>query len=324
LSRQVLKPLNDLLVVGSVAIDNVETPFGKAPNVLGGAASYFSLAASLFTPVRLVAVVGKDFPAEYLRWFEERDIDLAGLQRDEDGSTFRWTGDYGYDLNVARTIDTQLNVFASFKPQLPQAYRDSRYVYLANILPSVQGDVLAQIKAPQFVGLDSMNFWIENPETRALLAAVIDKVDAVFMNDAELRQYTGDYNLVAGARKVLAQGPRVVLIKKGEHGVLAVGRDGVFAASAFPLDSPMDPTGAGDTFAGGFMGHIAQTGDTSWGGIKRAAAYGCVVASFTVEDFSVNRLRSLTMQEIRARYAALADITALEAQIADEMYTPAE
>jgi sugar/nucleoside kinase (ribokinase family) len=305
----------DVLVVGSVAFDSVETPFGKVDEVLGGAASFFSFAASLFTPVKLVATVGADFPEEYLGWFKAHNIDLAGLQHVKDGATFRWVGDYGYDLNVAHTIDTQLNVFADFKPVLPESYRDAEFVYLANIMPALQLDVLKQVRKPKFVGLDSMNFWIGNPETKAILGEVIKNVSAVFMNDAEIRQYTGTHNILVAARELLDQGPSVILIKKGEHGAVAVSREGVFVASAFPLESPQDPTGAGDSFAGGFMGHIAQTGDYSWAGIKRAMAYGSVVASFAVEDFSVRRLLAIKLDDVRSRYADLQKLTALEAQL---------
>jgi hypothetical protein len=262
-----------------------------------------------------VATVGADFPKDFMSWFVARDIDLAGLERHEDGATFRWVGDYGYDLNVAHTIDTQLNVLASFRPRLPEHYRDTKFVYLANILPSVQLEVLDQVRDPAFVGLYSMNFWIENEQTRAVLSQVIDRVDAVFMNDTEIRQYTGTYNLIAAGRAILEQGPKVVLIKKGEHGAIALSKHGIFVTSAFPLDSPKDPTGAGDSFAGGFMGYLAATGDTSWAGIKRAMAYGSVVASFAVEDFSVHRLLTLTLAEVCDRYAHLSDITALETQV---------
>ena len=304
-----------VLVVGSVGIDTVQTPFGRVENVLGGAASYFSLAASPFTRVRLVGVVGDDFPEEHVDLLRSRNVDLAGLQHVPGGSTFRWAGNYEYDLNVAHTLDTQLNVFADFKPHLPESYRHSRYVYLANIVPSLQLEVLDQVYEPKFVGLDSMNFWIGNPETRAVLARVIARVDAVFMNDAEIRQYTGTYNLFEAARQILDAGPRAVLIKKGEHGAVAVSREGVFVAAAYPLESVKDPTGAGDSFAGGFMGHLAESGDTSWRGIKRAMAYGSVIASFTVEDFSVNRLVDLVPHEIRHRYEVLRECTAFESQL---------
>lgn len=302
-----------VLVVGSVAIDTVQTPFGTVEDVLGGAASYFALAASLFTPVRLVGVVGEDFPEAHVALLRRHRVDLAGLQRAA-GDTFRWAGRYDYDLNVAHTLVTRLNVFADFQPHLPDAYRDTAFVYLANIQPSLQLNVLEQVRRPTFVGLDSMNFWIGNPQTRAALSRVIERVDAVFMNDAEIRQYTSRYNLLEAARQVLAQGPRVVLIKKGEHGALAVSREGLFLAAAYPLEVVKDPTGAGDSFAGGFMGSLAESGDTSWAGIKRAMAYGSVVASFTVEDFSVNRLASLRSDEIRERYDLLRHCTAFEAQ----------
>lgn len=304
----------DLLVVGSVAFDSVETPFGKADNVLGGAASFFSLAASLYTQVKMVGTVGNDFPEEYLDWFRGRGIDLEGLQRQADGATFRWVGDYGYDLNVAHTIDTQLNVFATFQPTLPEGYKDARFVYLANILPALQLQVLDQVRAPKFVGLDSMNFWIGDPEHRKTLARVIERVSAVFMNDAEIRQYTGEYNLLQAARRLLAEGPRVVFVKRGESGALAVANEGVFVASAFPLESPKDPTGAGDTFAGGVMGYLARTDDVSWNAIKRAVAYGSVTASYAVEDFSVRGLLDLSLEQIVARYQALQELTTLEAQ----------
>ena len=305
-----------VLAVGSVGLDTVETPFGRAEEVLGGAAAYFALAASPLTQVRLVGVVGSDFPGKYLDQLATRRIDLAGLQRVPGGRTFRWAGKYDFDLNVARTLDTQLNVFADFLPRLPEEYRDSEFVYLANITPALQLEVLRQVRKPRFVGLDSMNFWIGNPETRRVLAEVIARVDAVFMNDAELRQYTGRYNLLEAARQVLAQGPRAVLIKKGEHGAMAVSQEGVFVAAAYPLELVKDPTGAGDSFAGGFMGHLAETGDTSWPGLKRAMVHGSALASFTVEDFSVNRLLSLRAEEIRNRCELLRECTAFESRLA--------
>jgi sugar/nucleoside kinase (ribokinase family) len=301
-----------VLVVGSVALDDVETPFGRRRGVLGGAGSYFSLAASPFTSVQLVGVIGDDFPQAHVDLFRSRGIDTAGLQRVPGGKTFRWSGRYGYDMNVAHTLDTRLNVFGDFAPSLPDHYRDARFVYLANITPRLQLDVLDQVRAPEFVGLDSMNFWIGNPETRADLARAISRVDAVFMNDAEVRQYTGTYNLFEAARMMLDQGPRVILMKKGEHGAVAVSREGVFVSAAFPLETVKDPTGAGDSFAGGFMGQLARSGDTSWAAIKRAMAFGSVVASFAVEDFSVDRLLSVTTDEIAERYELLRQCTAFE------------
>lgn len=305
-----------ILVVGSVGIDTVQTPFGQVKDVLGGAACYFSLAASSFTPVQLVGVVGSDFPDDYVHLLTQHDIDVEGLQRVASGKTFRWSGRYDFDLNVAHTLDTQLNVFADFQPTLPASYRAAELVYLANIQPSLQLAVLDQIENPRFVGLDSMNFWIGNPDTRALLAQVIARVDAVFMNDAEIRQYTGAANLFDAARRLLSEGPSVVLIKKGEHGAVAVSREGVFVAAPYPLEVVKDPTGAGDSFAGGFMGMLAATGDTSWSGIKRAMAAGSVVASFTVEDFSVQRLLSLRQEDIMQRYEVLRECTAVDAFMA--------
>jgi sugar/nucleoside kinase (ribokinase family) len=304
-----------VLVVGSLALDSVQTPFGKVDDVLGGAASYFSLAASTFTDVQLVGVIGADFPQQHLDLLGTRPIDVSGLQCIQNGKTFRWAGRYDYDLNVAHTLDTQLNVFADFNPRLPETYRGSEYVYLANILPSLQLNVLEQVRNPKFVGLDSMNFWIGNPDTRKDLTRVIERVTAVFMNDAEIRQYTGTYHLLQAAREILDLGPRVVLIKKGEHGAMAVSREGVFVMAAYPLEEVKDPTGAGDSFAGGFMGHLAETGDTSWQGIRRAMAYGAVVASFAVEDFSVQRLTSLTRAELHGRLGLLREATTFEADL---------
>jgi sugar/nucleoside kinase (ribokinase family) len=302
-----------VLVVGSVAFDSIETPFGHVEEVLGGAGAHFSLAASVLTPVRLVGVVGADMPERYLDLLRQRGVDLQGLQRVEDGKTFRWAGRYEYDMNVAHTLDTQLNVFADFKPSLPDGYRETDFVYLANIIPRLQLDVLEQVRRPTFVGLDSMNFWIGNPDTRADLARVIERVDAVFMNDAEIRQYTRTYNLFEAARQLLAQGPRVVLMKKGEHGAVAVSHDGIFVAAAYPLESVKDPTGAGDAFAGGFMGRLAQSGDTSWDGIKRAMVFGSVIASFAVEDFGVDGLLAMTRERIEQRFETLRQYTSFEA-----------
>src|SRR5438552_13635154 len=250
-----------VLVIGSIALDTLETPFGKADDQLGGAGSYFSLAASVLAPVQLVGVVGADMPEQHLDTLRGQGVDLEGVQRVENGKTFRWKGRYEYDMNVAHTLDTQLNVFGDFQPNLPKAYRETEYVYLANITPSLQLAVLDQVRHPKFVGLDSMNFWIGNPDTKADLTEVIKRVNGVFMNDGEIRQYTGKYNLFEAARDVLALGPQVVLMKKGEHGAVAVSADGIFVAAAYPLETVKDPTGAGDSFAGGFMGQLAHSGD---------------------------------------------------------------
>jgi sugar/nucleoside kinase (ribokinase family) len=301
-----------VLVIGSIALDTLETPFGKAEDLLGGAGSYFSLAASALTSVRLVGVVGSDFPERHLETLRSKGIDLEGLQRVADGKTFRWSGRYDYDMNVAHTLDTQLNVFGEFQPNLPESYRSTEYVYLANITPRLQLDVLDQVRNPKFVGLDSMNFWIGNPDTRADLTKVIRRANAVFMNDAEIRQYTGKYNLFEAAREVLDLGPDVVLMKKGEHGAVAASREGVFVAAAYPLETVKDPTGAGDSFAGGFMGYLSESGDTSWAGIKRAMIFGSVVASFAVESFGVDGLLQMRREPIEERYETLRKCTMFE------------
>lgn len=304
-----------VLVIGSIALDTLETPFGRADELLGGAGSYFSLAASVMTPVQLVGVVGADFPEAHLAMLRDRGVDVQGVERVQNGKTFRWSGRYEYDMNMAETLDTQLNVFGEFRPDLPEKYRDSKYVYLANITPRLQLEVLEQVRQPAFVGLDSMNFWIGNPDTKRDLTEVIERVNAVFMNDAEIRQYTGKYNLFEAARDVLKLGPRVVLMKKGEHGAVAVSDEGVFVAAAYPLESVRDPTGAGDSFAGGFMGHLAQTGDTSWVGVKRAMVFGSVIASFAVEAFGVEGLLRMTRDDIARRYETLRQFTMFEALV---------
>jgi sugar/nucleoside kinase (ribokinase family) len=302
-----------VLVIGSIALDTLETPFGKAEELLGGAGSYFSLAASVLTPVQLVGVVGSDLPEQHLETLRSRSIDLQGVQRVENGKTFRWKGRYEYDMNVAHTLDTQLNVFGDFKPDLPESYRETSYVYLANITPRLQLNVLDQVRNPRFVGLDSMNFWIGNPATKGDLTEVIKRVNAVFMNDSEIRQYTGKYNLFEAARDVLKLGPQVVLMKKGEHGAVAVSSEGIFVAAAYPLETVKDPTGAGDSFAGGFMGYLADSGDTTWTGIKRAMIFGSVIASFAVESFGVAGLLEMRRRAIEERYETLRHFTMFEA-----------
>src|ERR1700737_2003130 len=292
-------------VIGSIALDTLETPFGKVEDELGGAGSYFSLAASVLTPVQLVGVVGSDFPERHLDMLRAQHVDLQGLQRVEGGKSFRWSGRYEYDMNVAHTLDTQLNVFGEFQPKLPERYRNTEFVYLANITPRVQLEVLDQVRNPRFVGLDSMNFWIGNPDTKADLTEVIKRVNAVFMNDSEIRQYTGKYNLFEAARDVLKLGPQVVLMKKGEHGAVAVSSEGIFVAAAYPLETVKDPTGAGDSFAGGFMGHLAESGDISWNGVKRAMIFGSVIASFAVETFGVEGLLAMNRAAIHDRYETL-------------------
>ena len=289
-----------LLVVGSVAFDSVETPFGHRPEVLGGSATYFSTAASLFGPVRLVAVVGDDFPEQHVAFLAERGVDVTGLTR-RAGRTFRWKGRYDFDLNNAHTLETHLNVFAEFDPVLPEAYRDSKFVFLANIDPDLQRSVLDQVKSPRLVACDTMNFWITSK--RESLLKTLKRVDLLFVNDAEARQLAGEHNIVQAARRILTLGPRALVVKRGEYGALFFSGDQVFAASAYPLSALFDPTGAGDSFAGGFMGYLARTGKVDAGVMRRAIVLGGVVASFTVEQFSLERLRTLTSAEIQARYA---------------------
>ena len=288
-----------ILVVGSVAFDTVTTPFGKATEVLGGSATYFAAAASFFTDVRLVAVVGEDFPEEYLDFLQKRNVDLRGLQR-APGRTFRWVGEYGFDLNEARTLDTQLNVFADFAPEIPGEYQDSEVVFLANIDPDLQRKVLSQVRRPALIAADTMNYWIKGkPDS---LRQTLRMVDMLIINEAETRQLAGEGNLVQAAQKVRALGPRAVVIKRGEHGALLFNEGGWFSAPALPSEAIRDPTGAGDTFAGGFVGYLANTMNFDDATVRKAIIMGSVMASFNVEAFSLGRLRTLTYEEIEARY----------------------
>ncbi|MBZ0159174.1 PfkB family carbohydrate kinase [Candidatus Methylomirabilis sp.] len=288
-----------ILVVGSVALDSVRTPFGDAKEALGGSATYFSVAASFFADVRVVAVVGEDFPEEHLAFLRSRSIDLEGLIR-VPGRTFRWTGEYGFDLNEAKTLETQLNVFATFQPEIPEAYTESDLVFLANIDPDLQRQVLGQVSSPRLVAADTMNYWIGGkPEA---LRETLRSVDILLINDAETRQLADEPNLVRAAQKVLSWGPTSLVIKRGEYGALMVRKGGWFAAPALPLDSVFDPTGAGDCFAGGFIGYLANTMNFEEQNIRKAIVMGSVMASFNVEAFSLDRLRRLTYPEIEARY----------------------
>jgi len=303
--------MGELLVVGSVALDTVETPFGKVQEVLGGSATYFSYSASFFTRVRLVGPIGQDFPKQHIRLLEDRGIDVGGLQM-APGRTFRWAGQYGYDLNDATTLDTQLNVLANFRPALAPDLRRVPFLFLANIDPERQRDVLGQMaERPHLVALDTMNFWIQGK--RDALLQVLAEVDAVTINDAEARQLAREPNLVKAARTIAAMGPKTVVVKRGEYGALMVSDGAFFMVPAYPLESVWDPTGAGDTFAGGFMGYLAAEGRTDGAAMRRALVYGSVMASFTVEDFSLNRLVRLTRAEIDERYAAFQDLMRLDA-----------
>ncbi len=298
-----------LVVVGSVAIDTIETQGGRAAEVLGGAAAYFAVAASFFTPVRMVGVVGDDFPQRDLEWFRSRGIDLAGVEV-RPGRTMRWTGRYHEDMNVRDTLSFEANVFDGYLPTLPAAYCDAPFVFLGNISPALQGRVLDQIRSPRLVGADTMNFYIEG--ARAELEALLCRVPLLIINDEEARLLSGERNMIRAARKILALGPTSLMIKRGEYGVLFFSGDTVFSAPAYPLEEVFDPTGAGDTFAGGVMGWLAATGDVSPAAIRKAIVYGSVVASFTVEAFSLERLRTLTRDDIERRYREFVSLTSFD------------
>ena len=299
----------DILVIGSVAFDSVETPFGRGDDVLGGSATYFSTSASFFTGVQLVAVVGDDFPEEPKEFLISRGVDLAGLQT-RPGETFRWKGRYGYDLNEAQTLETHLNVFETFHPQLPESYRKAEYVFLANIDPELQLEVLNQVERPKLIACDTMNFWIEGK--REALVRTLGHVDILVINEAEVRQLADEANLVKASRAVLAMGPKTLVVKRGEYGVLVFTEHSIFSAPAYPLEEVFDPTGAGDTFAGGFMGYLAATNNLSDETIRKATVFGSVMASFTVEDFSLNRLRKLSWSEVEERFRRFQTLTAFE------------
>jgi sugar/nucleoside kinase (ribokinase family) len=290
-----------VLVVGSVALDSVKTPFGAVENVLGGSASYFSTAASFFTDVSLVGVVGDDFPSEALVLFREREINIDGLERVR-GETFRWRGEYSYDLNEAITLDTQLNAFEHFRPKLPPSYRESPYVFLANIDPELQLEVLNQVKHPRFVACDTMNFWIEGK--LEALKAVLQQVDLLTINESEARQLAQEPNVVKAARAILQMGPKALIVKRGEYGAMMFNGATMFFAPAYPLEAVYDPTGAGDSFAGGFMGYLANVDAVSEEAMRQAIIMGSTMASFNVESFSLERLRTLTYPEIRDRFRA--------------------
>lgn len=298
-----------ILVVGSVAFDSVETPFGKADDVLGGSATYFSTSASYFTDVKLVAVVGEDFPEEHISGLKDKGIDLAGLKK-VPGKTFRWKGRYDYDLNQAHTLETHLNVFSAFNPEVPESYKDSPFVFLANIDPELQMKVLEQVKRPKLIACDTMNFWIEGkPDS---LRKLLKNVDLFVINEGEAREFSGQASLVKAAKEILACGPKTLIIKRGEYGALMFNGGSMFSAPAYPLEEIFDPTGAGDSFAGGLMGYLANTGDLSEDNIRKAIIFGSVMASFNVEAFSLNRLKTLTLPEIRARYSEFKRLTHFE------------
>ena len=288
-----------LLVVGSVAYDALESPYGKVERTLGGAATYFAVSASFFTHVNLVAIVGDDFHPQDEAIFKKRSIDIEGLERAE-GKCFFWAGRYSENLNERVTLATDLNVFAAFKPRLPETYRNSKFVFLANIAPDLQRDVLHQVKGtPKLVAMDTMNYWIER--TSDELRETLRHVDILMINDSETRQLSNEHNLLRAAKHIFKMGPSTLVIKRGEYGALLVDKSGVFSVPAFPLEEPHDPTGAGDSFAGGFMGYLASVGSANDAALRRAMVYGSVLGSFTVERFGLERLLHLKKSEIHAR-----------------------
>jgi sugar/nucleoside kinase (ribokinase family) len=295
----------DVIMVGTVALDSVKTPFGEVEETLGGSSVYASVAASLFAKVGLVGVIGKDFPQRHIDFLKEKGIDLAGLET-ADGDTFRWKGYYEYDMNQAHTLDTRLNVLSRFNPKLPQTYRDARYVFLANTDPEIQLNVLEQIRKPKLIMLDTMNFWIDNKKDA--LKKVIEKVDVMLTNDAEARQFFGTPNLVKAGKAFLEMGPKAVIIKKGEHGAILFTGDQCFSAPAYPLEELVDPTGAGDSFAGGFIGWLAKTDDISPRNMRKAVVFGSAIASYNAEDFSLNKLKKIDRDDIFNRYMMFQDI----------------
>lgn len=303
---------NPVLVVGSVALDSVETPFGRADDVLGGSGTFFSSSASHFAPVQLVGVVGDDYPFDKLAPLAERGVDLSGVERTK-GSSFRWRGRYRHDLNSAETLETHLGVFSHFAPKIPAQFRRAPFVFLANIDPRLQLQVLEQVEKPRLVACDTMNFWIES--RRPELLELLKHVDLITINDAEARQLTEHSNLVHAARWILDRGPKHVLIKKGEHGAFMFNRDSVFFAPAYPLESVFDPTGAGDSFAGGFIGYLASTGDLSDRAMRRAVVVGSAMGSFAVEKFSNTRLLEITRADIDARVQEFRELVAFDAEL---------
>jgi sugar/nucleoside kinase (ribokinase family) len=299
-----------VLIVGSIALDTVKTPVEEHADLLGGSASYASLGASFFSPVKLVGIVGNDFPESEFEFWKARRIDATGVQRVA-GKTFRWSGEYAWDMNTRETRSVALNVFEHFRPDLPAAYRETEFVLLANIAPALQSHVLDQMKRPRFIVADTMDLWIET--TRADLDALLPRVDLLILNDSEARQLTKETSLIKAGRKIRNIGPKYVAIKKGEHGALLFGEDEFFSCGAYPLEDIHDPTGAGDTFAGGMAGYLASApGMPDFASLRRAVIYGSVLASFNVEAFSLERLRTLTMEEIQARYSVFKAMSAFD------------
>lgn len=298
-----------VLVVGSIALDSVETPHAKAERVLGGSAVFFSGAATLLSNVQVVGVVGQDYPMGDLDFLRERGADLSGVEQ-ADGPSFFWAGRYSDDFNTRETLDTQLGVFADFKPRIPEEFRDAKFVFLGNIAPELQLDVLQQVRAPSIVVCDTMNYWIEG--SREALLHLLEHVDILMVNDSEAKLLAGDHNLVRASRWIREHGPSMVVIKKGEHGAALFAEDWLFFAPGYPLDRIFDPTGAGDSFAGGFLGYLAQTINPTQADYRRAMIYGSATGSFAVESFSVDRFRELTESDVLARVAEFKEMTSFE------------
>ena len=298
-----------ILTVGSVALDTVETPFGRVEEEIGGSAVHFAAAASLFGRVGVVGVVGEDYPLEQLDFLRERDVDFAGL-RTEAGGSFRWGGRYDYDLNARTTTFTELGVFADFRARIPDAYRDAEWVFLGNIDPSLQLEVLDQIRDPRLVACDTMDYWIERE--RPALERLLGRIDVLMINDAEARELSDDHNLRRAAAWIVERGPRWVAIKKGEHGALLFGEEGFFFAPGFPLEEVFDPTGAGDAFAGGILGCLDRAGRVDERELRRAVVYGCAAGSFACEDFGPRRFRELTAAELSRRVESFREMTRFE------------
>ncbi|HQY21419.1 MAG TPA: PfkB family carbohydrate kinase [Ignavibacteria bacterium] len=302
-----------LLVIGSLALDTIETPFGKAERTLGGSATFISTSASYFTtPVRLVGIVGYDFPKEEIEFLKSKKIDISGLEISETKKTFHWHGKYDFDLNTRESLVTELNAFETFDPVISEKFKDSEYVCLGNLHPSLQKKVISQISKPKLVMCDTMNFWIEGAYNELL--EILKHVNLLVINDSEARELTKEFNLVIAARKIMSLGPKILIIKKGEHGALLFTNDSIFSAPAYPLEEVFDPTGAGDTFAGGLMGWIAKTKDLSTDNLKLAVIYGSTMASLAVEKFSLDGIRNLTNDTIMKRFSEFKKLTFFKEQ----------
>ncbi|MBE0595226.1 MAG: sugar kinase [Gemmatimonadales bacterium] len=294
-----------VLVVGSIALDSVETPFGATADALGGSAVFFSHAASILCPVQMVGVVGRDFPAAALEELARQGVDVGGVVH-ADGESFRWKGKYSYDLQNRETLETRLGVFAEFNPVIPEAFRGSRYVFLGNIDPELQHRVLDQITEPSLVACDTMNYWIHGK--RRVLLDLMERIDVLLVNDSEARELSGDWNVYRAARWILQRGPRMVVVKQGVYGAVLIDADQIFYIPAYPLEEVYDPTGAGDSFAGGFMGHLARSDDLSPANLRRAMVYGAAMGSFAVERFSVRRFEEIGVAEVTARVREFSDL----------------